>query len=65
MTSRAITDRDTVEKHFPEMSGYNFDLFSQNRLVPVGFAIFRSRKRRAIFNEDVLEEIVVRGKNII
>ncbi|GFR62708.1 patched domain-containing protein 3 [Elysia marginata] len=57
MKSRAIKDRDTVERYFPELSGQNFNLFSQNRLVPVGFAIFRSRKRRTIFHEDVLEQI--------
>ncbi|RUS69750.1 hypothetical protein EGW08_022489 [Elysia chlorotica] len=57
MHSRAIDDRATVEKYFPEQSGHNFDLFSQNRLVPVGFAIFRSRKRNTIFDGDVLEQM--------
>ncbi|GFN74615.1 patched domain-containing protein 3 [Plakobranchus ocellatus] len=55
--SRAIKDRATVEQYFPELSGTHFHPFCQNRLVPEAFAIFRSRERMAIFNDNEIEEL--------
>ncbi|RUS72545.1 hypothetical protein EGW08_019698, partial [Elysia chlorotica] len=55
--SRAIHDRDVVERNFPDQSAHNYHPFSQNRLTPKVEVIFRSRKPMAIFNQEVLEEM--------
>ncbi|XP_055886577.1 patched domain-containing protein 3-like isoform X2 [Biomphalaria glabrata] len=63
--SRAVKDRDTVVKTFPDLFATNYHPFSANKLMAQGIAIFRSKAKRAILTPEVLHELETFRNNVL